>query len=268
MEGFAVKAKFVVSAVACAALATGVSGCGKADAPGSSGSPDKKAAEKKTFDGQSPDQIADKSVTATKKADSVRIRTEAAAEGRSATSDYVVDTKGNCAGTNTQQDAEAEMRRVDSVTYLKGNQQYWEALLKQQGAGAKGEKAASAFKDKWVKLPPADAKAAQAGCDKDAVIALFDRDKSERKGMTRAKDTQVDGKNSAVLQKRTAGGETITMYVAAEGEPYILKVEQKGGKAPITTTFSDYGKPVDAKAPPAGEVVDPQKQQKGGAAAS
>ncbi|MFJ2744958.1 hypothetical protein ACIO3O_35475 [Streptomyces sp. NPDC087440] len=261
------KAKFVVSAVACAALAMGVSGCGEADAPGSSGSPDKKA-EKKTFDGKSPDQIADASVAATKKAPSVRIKTEAAANGQSATSDYVVDTQGNCAGTNTQQDAKAEMRRVGSVTYLKANQQYWEALLKQQGSGAKGEKAAATFKDKWVKLPPADAKATQAGCDKDAVIALFDRDKSERKGMTRAKDTQVDGKNSAVLQKKTAQGETTTMYVAAEGEPYILKVEQKGGKAPITTTFSDYGKPVDAKAPPAGEVVDPQKQQKGGAAAS
>ncbi|MCX5205184.1 hypothetical protein OG897_27470 [Streptomyces sp. NBC_00237] len=255
------KAKLVVSAVACAALIVGVSGCADADAPGSAGS------DKKTFDGQSPDQIADASVTATKKADSVRIRTEATANGRSAASDYVVDTQGNCQGTNTQQDAKAELRRVDSVTYLKGNQQYWEALLKQQGSGAKGKKAAATFQDKWVKLPPAEAKATQAGCDKDAVIALLDRDKSERKGMTRAKDTELDGKDSAVLQKKTAQGETITMYVAAEGEPYVLKVEQKGGKAPMTTTFSDYGKPVDAKAPPAGEVVDPQKQQ-GGTAAS
>ncbi|MFJ6698291.1 hypothetical protein ACIQM4_19775 [Streptomyces sp. NPDC091272] len=258
---------FVVPAIACAALVAGLSGCADSEAPAASDGKKSPAAEKKAFDGQQPDQIADKAVASTKKAGSVRITAEASDGTRKSTADFAVDTKGNCQGTNTTQDAKAEMLRVDGSTFIKGNEQYWAAAVKQQGGGAKEQKATAAYKDKWVKLPPAEAKALQGGCDKDAVIALLDRDKTERQGMTRGQDTQVDGKQAAVLQKKSAQGGSITMYVAAEGEPYILKVEEKGGKVPATTTFSDYDKPVEAKAPPAGEIVDPQKE-KGAAAAS
>ncbi|GHH55852.1 hypothetical protein [Streptomyces candidus] len=189
----------------------------------------------------------------------MRLSSETAAGAQTSTADYALDTKGSCRGTNTLQDAKAEMRRIGPDTYIKGNAAYWTATLKQQGGGAKAQKQVAAFKDKWVKLPAAEAKAAQTGCDKDALLAAMDNDKSERQGMTRGKDTQIQGKNTAVLQKKTAKGETLTLYVATEGDPYILKLDEKGTKGTTTTSFSDYNNPVDVTAPPAGEVVDAAK---------
>jgi hypothetical protein len=249
----------LVSAVACAALAGGVTGCSDASsdtdgrkAPAKEG----QGQEEQAFEGQSADEIADKAIAATKKAQSLRLSTESAAGAQTSTADYALDTKGSCQGRNTLQDATAEMRRIGPDTYIKGNAAYWTATLKQQGGGAKAQKQAAAFKDKWVKLPPAEAKAAQSQCDKDALLAAMDNDKSERQGMTRGKDAQVQGKSTAVLHKKTAQGETLTLYVAAEGDPYILKLDEKSPKRTTTTSFSDYNKPVDVTAPPAGEVVD------------
>lgn len=253
------KLKFLVSATACAALAVGATACsGQSSDTGDTKSGTEK---EQAFSGASPDQIAEKAVVATKKAQSLRLATETNAGGKSVSADYLLDTKGSCQGTNTMQDAKAEMLRVGPDTFIKGNQAYWEAAAKRQGGDAKAQKSAETFKDKWVKLPAAEAKALQAGCDKDAILAALDNDKSERQGMSRGTDTQVQGKNTAVLSKKSAKGGTITVYVAAEGEPYILKVDEKGAEGTSTTSFSDFDKPVNPQAPPAGEVIDAAKQQ-------
>jgi hypothetical protein len=39
------------------------------------------------------------------------------------------------------------------------------------------------------------------------------------------------------------------MYVAAEGKPYLLKIDQKGGDEPGTIGFSGFNKPVPAEKP-------------------
>ncbi|MFJ9342262.1 hypothetical protein ACIRP0_23630 [Streptomyces sp. NPDC101733] len=251
---------FLLPAVACAALAIGATACSGAK----DSAPERKSGEAKkeqAFAGTSPDEIADKAVAATKKAQSLRLTTETNADGKSASADYFLDTKGSCQGTNTMQDAKAEMRRIGPDTFIKGNQAYWEAAAKQQGGEAKAQQSVEAFKDKWVKLPASGAKAAQAGCDKDAILASLDNDKSERQGMTRGADAQVNGQNTATLTKQTAEGETITLHVAAEGEPYILKIDGKGSKGISTTSFADFNKPVDPQAPPTNEIVDAAKQQ-------
>ncbi|MEV5619036.1 hypothetical protein [Streptomyces bacillaris] len=44
--------------------------------------------------------------------------------------------------------------------------------------------------------------------------------------------------------------------MATKGEPYLLKVTGKGGDEPGTLDFSDYDKPVNAKAPADKDVLD------------
>ncbi|MFG2622972.1 hypothetical protein ACGFXC_35710 [Streptomyces sp. NPDC048507] len=250
----------LLPAVACAALAIGATSCSGAKDSATDGK-NRESGKEQAFAGSSPDEIADKAVAATKKAQSLRLTSETNADGKSASADYLVDTKGSCQGTNTVQDAKAEMRRIGPDTFIKGNQSYWEAAAKQQGGEAKAQQSVEAFKDKWVKLPASGAKAAQAGCDKDAILAALDNDKSERQGMARGADAQVNGQNTATLTKTTAEGETLTVHVATEGEPYILKIDGKGAKGNSTTSFADFNKPVEPQAPPADEVVDAAKPQ-------
>ncbi len=95
-------------------------------------------------------------------------------------------------------------------------------------------------------------------CDKQALLAAMDSDKSERDGMRRGATTEVDGKDALTLTKQQADGEKLTLYVATEGEPYILKAVSEGGKQPGETLFSDYNEKVEVEQPPAGEVVDPK----------
>ena len=87
--------------------------------------------------------------------------------------------------------------------------------------------------------------------DSDTMLAGFEGGPNlARKGKT----TTVDGKPAITLTE-TDGDETYTTYVATEGKPYILKMVIKGGKEPGTVKFSDFDKPVDAKAP-TGDIVD------------
>ncbi|MGW5640984.1 hypothetical protein [Streptomyces sp. NPDC003832] len=91
-------------------------------------------------------------------------------------------------------------------------------------------------------------------CDKQKLIAALDEDKSERQGMKKDGTAEVDGTQAVKLTKES-GDETHSLFVAAEGEPYVLKSVVEGGEAPQTTTFSNYGDEVDPEQPAAGDTV-------------
>ncbi|MEU8795337.1 hypothetical protein [Streptomyces sp. NPDC048643] len=94
---------------------------------------------------------------------------------------------------------------------------------------------------KWVKMPAGDDQLTGL-CDKQGLLEALDEDKSERKGMSKGGSASVDG-TSAVKLTKESDGKTLTMYVASEGKPYILRVTTTGGSAPESTTFSDYNEP-------------------------
>lgn len=72
----------------------------------------------------------------------------------------------------------------------------------------------------------------------------------------KAEATTVDGQKALKLAKPVGSDdETTTVYVAAEGPPYLLKIVKTRGETPGTTTYSHYNRPVEAKAPPAKDVV-------------
>ncbi|MEV0123660.1 hypothetical protein AB0I16_19380 [Streptomyces sp. NPDC050703] len=222
-----------------------LAGCGD-DGDGKSGSD-------KPFSGQSADQIAEKAVAATKKAESLRMKGDAQQSGGKAmTVDLAVDKKKNCDGTIRMQNARADVRQVGQNFYMRGDEAYWKTALKgQPDAG----KAVTKLKGKWAKMP-AGQDADEGLCDKQKLIASMDEDKSERKGMKKGGTTTVGGQEAIKLTKKKAGGETLTLYVATEGEPYILRSTAEGGQTPNTATFSDYGKAVSPEKPAAGETVD------------
>ncbi|MFF1699481.1 hypothetical protein ACFVXC_38635 [Streptomyces sp. NPDC058257] len=232
----------MTAAVAGAALVA-LAGCG------GDGSDDKD----KPFAGKSADQIAADAIEATKQADSMHMKgAMRQSAGSSMTIDLSVDRRKNCDGTIRSQGASADVRHTKGTFYLRGDEKYWENALKGQSGG---DKIVPKVADKWVKAPADDATTKNV-CDKQALMASMDKDKSERKGMKKGSTTTVGGAETIRLTKKTSGGETITLYVATEGKPYILRTTSTGGKGPNTATFSDYGKSVSPEAPAPGETVD------------
>ncbi|MCM2412532.1 hypothetical protein [Streptomyces sp. RKAG290] len=237
--------KVLVAAVSVCMGVTVLAGCGNDSGKGAD----------KSTDGKSADQIAADAVKATRDAQSVRVRGNVQQPGGNEVRvDFHVDEQDRCTGTMSGQGAKADVIQVGQTAYVRGDEKFWQNALKGQ-PGA--EKAITRVQDKWVKSQPGQA-GIEGMCDKQAFLAAMDRDKSERKGMKKGSTSEVDGKKALALEKKQPGGEKLTLYVAAEGKPYILKSVTAGGKQPGEVTLTDYGKKVDAKTPPADQIVDPK----------
>ncbi|MFF7094391.1 hypothetical protein ACFY9A_18625 [Streptomyces rubradiris] len=236
----------LAASVICATTAVGIAGCSD---DGSSNQP---------FEGQSADQVAAKAVTATRNATSLHMAGKLSAQGKPLTVDFRVDTQKNCQGRLAMDSGSADVIHTGQTTYIKGDEKFWAGAARDS---AGGEKQARALSGPWVKVPVGDSRTTGL-CDKQGFLADLDSDKSERKGMTKGDVITVDGRKAIELRKKKGSGESITMYVATEGKPYILKLDQSGGKSPGTVVFSDYGKPVKATPPPAGKVIDGTKADK------
>ncbi|MFJ4902705.1 hypothetical protein [Streptomyces sp. NPDC088727] len=249
--------KALVAAVSVCLGVTVLAGCGNDSDKGSDKSSDKNAGKgsEKAFDGKSADEIAADAVKATRDAPSVRVKGNVRQPGGNVIRvDFQVDDQDRCTGTMTGQGAKADVIQVGQAAYVRGDEKFWQNALKGQ-PGA--EKTIPKVQGKWVKSQPGQA-GIEGMCDKQAFLASMDSDKSERKGMTKGDTGEVDGMKAMALEKKQPGGEKITTYVAAEGKPYILKSVTEGGKQPGEVTLTDYGKKVDAKAPPADQTVDPK----------
>jgi hypothetical protein len=232
--------------VICATAAIGTAGCSESE---SSDQP---------FKGQSADQVAAKAVTATRNASSLRMAGKVSADGQPLTVDFHVDTQKNCKGRMAMEQGSADVIHAGQATYIKGDKDFWANAAKNS---TPRQKQAQALSGRWVKVPVGDASTTGL-CDKQGFLADMDSDRAERKGMTKGDVTTVNGQKAITLRKKKGSGETITMYVATEGKPYLLKLAQSGGKSPGTVVFSDYEKPVKATPPPAGQVIDGTKGDK------
>jgi hypothetical protein len=76
------------------------------------------------------------------------------------------------------------------------------------------------------------------------------------RNLTREADTTVGGRPVAVLTEKTTA-ETTMVYIAKEGEPYLLRSTVTRGNEPVDLTFTDHDKPVDATPPTSDQVLDP-----------
>lgn len=226
--------KLLAVAVACAAAVIGVTGCSS-------------DGDKDPFDGMSADKIAKKAADASKGAGSFKVSGEGKKEGKPLKVDFAVAGSGDCTGKTTAVEGTAEFIVTDKSMYMKGDEAYWKS---QPG----GSQVTELVKGRWVETP----KKKGGVCDPDN---MFKTDKL--KGLERGEDTDIDGKKVAVLTKKK-GKETKTFYVALDGKPYFLRVVTRGSQDAGTTDFTDYGKPVDVKAPPAKDVVDMKKLANGG----
>ncbi|GAA1426424.1 lipoprotein [Streptomyces thermospinosisporus] len=214
---------------------------------------DGKNGKKEPFAGLSGGEIADRAVAATTGASSLRMRGDVPDEAAGAmTFDMALDRKGECAGTLTMKSGgEAELIKTGDTLYIK----YDEAFLRAQSEGepkADVDAAVDLLAGKWTKMSAtgADAEEIAGFCDLDEVLGDVEEGGSTA---SRGRTTTVDGTPALTLTERD-GKDRYTIYVATEGEPYLLRLDSTAdGDSPVT--FSDYEKPVPAKKPE-GEIVD------------
>lgn len=256
--------RFLVSAMVCATVIAGLAGCSKDSDSKAAGSDDKKATPsapatpKDPFAGLTADQIADKALDTTKAVNSLKAKGSYTDEDGLTNLDLAISQSGDCQGTMSNQGAGAELRQIGQVMYMKGDDKFWELTLKEDGSSAEETDAVvELFKGRWIKLPAEDAEADDMGklCDTDELFAPATKAKT---GLTKGADDKVDGKSVVTLTKKDKDT-TTTLYVATEGEPYLLKVTVVGGKEPGSAVFSDFDTPITVTAPPADQVTDPSK---------
>ncbi|HSX98871.1 MAG TPA: hypothetical protein VLG91_15995 [Streptomyces sp.] len=209
------------------------------------------------FAGLTGGEIANKAVKATTDAESLRMKGEGQdSSGETVQMDIAMNKKGDCAGTLSMNgEGEAELVKVGDTIYMK----YDEAFVRAQSKGSSKEEAdmvVDMLAGKWTKTSATakDSKDIASFCDLDTMLADF---KDVNSDATRGKTAEVDGTPAITLDEKD-GKDRYTLYVATEGKPYLLRVVSKSAKEPGDLVFTDYDKPVPAKAPK-GKVIDLDK---------
>ncbi|MFI8914290.1 hypothetical protein ACIGW4_22105 [Streptomyces sp. NPDC053513] len=236
-----------VTVLLCAAFALGATACGPSSDDAKPAGP---------FGDLSGSQIVDKAFAATKgaKALTVDIDQRAAAEPIKA---YLsLDSQGRCAGTLTTgaTDTVELIKPDDKNVYMR----FDEGSLREQVKDEDPETQKAVIKQlkgRWVKgsVSDPDNKDMLELCDPKQLLGGFEQGAS---GIEKGAETTVGGQKALALTEPGKGGESSTVYVATEGTPYVLRIVTKGGEDPGTITFSKYGKPAEAKAPAAKDVVE------------
>ncbi|GHG40443.1 hypothetical protein [Streptomyces zaomyceticus] len=259
------RAAAVVCVVAVAAGPAPAAAWADADAPAAA-VPSAVAPSPDPFTGLTADEIADRAVTATRSATSLRMAGRVVTDGQPLDIDFAVNDKDECTGLMKIKGGTAELRRIDRITYMKGDEAFWRVSMASQGMPEPQiDVTVELVKGRWLKIAPGQPGASDLGgvCDLKSLLSDLDKDEAERRGLTRGPDAEVDGTPVATLVKKRTGGETTTVSVSREGKPYILKMVRAGGEEPGTMVLSDYDEPVEVVVPPADETVDLSKLDAG-----
>ncbi|WP_405860471.1 hypothetical protein OG407_22030 [Streptomyces sp. NBC_01515] len=240
-------AALCLTTVAAAGLTGCLPGADKADSK-----------PKGPFAGLTGGEIADRSLTATTGASSLRLKGDIPDDesGGTIVIDMALDKKGECAGTlSFQGKGKADMVKSGDTIYMK----YDEAFLRAQSDGeskADTDAVVDMMAGKWTKMSAkgADAKDIASFCDLNSMLGGAADGNSDA---TRGKTTTLDGTPAIALHEKD-GKDSYTLYVATEGKPYVLRIDSVSAKDPGTLTFGEYEKPVPAKKP-TGKILDLDK---------
>jgi hypothetical protein len=248
----------LLAATATAGLTACQSGEGGDDTsatPATAPPPKKATTPADPFAGLTGAEIADRAVKATTGARSLRMTGDVPddASGGAIRIDMSLNRQGECAGTlSLDGQGKAELIKTGDTLYMK----YDERFLRAQSEGepkADTDAAVAMLAGRWTRTAATgqDAEDIASFCDLDSVLGDT---VGAGPDVTRGGTATVDGTPALVLHEKD-GTDRSTLYVATEGEPYLLRVTGTSEEDPGTLAFSAYDEPVPAEAP-AGDVLD------------
>lgn len=227
----------LVAAVATALVGLVLVGCGPttANAKPSPTGPKTNGIEKLGVQ-----QIIDKAVEAAGDADTLHAKGEGTENGTQVELDVRIKPGKGGVGYVVTDGLRMDIIIVDDSIYMKADKEYWTKYA--------GAQAAQVIGDKW-------AKASAKQKDFADLLDLFDAKKSVQESLKytgglpkKGKPEKVDGQLVLPLVDRDGA----KAYIALTGEPRLVKVVDKDGKA---STFT-YDETFTLKAPPANNVFD------------
>ncbi|MFF4601638.1 hypothetical protein ACFY12_02615 [Streptomyces sp. NPDC001339] len=256
----------VLVGAACAALAAALVGCAGEDPDAGTNGVGKLP----------PATIEAKARAAAEHAATVHLSGKVVSKGVTYTLDMSLAKDGARGGLTTRS-AGFQLLRVGRALYLKADAAFWAGeKAAEKGGGKPGEKAegkpggkpagksgapggsgvpdpetARKLGGKYVKVPAADPvyQRFSGFTDKETLLAGL---LGLHGDLTAGDRGTVDGTRTIRL---TAGGGTGgTLDVSLEGTPYPLRLQRAGGAGEVR--LADWGKSVDLKLPPKGQVVD------------
>jgi hypothetical protein len=197
-------------------------------------------------DTRSADQLLDEANLTMKALTSVTIVMDvtSAGGGRRYSSRLTTDLKSRCTLKATwSYGSELEQIRIGETDYIHPNDVYLEMW---------GRKTVPAMRhSRWLKSPVSAAKGADNLVDCAWPFSSFGK-------ATKGNPTELDGKPVIpveVVDDEVEGG-IYTFYVAAEGKPYLLKVDYKEAQHHRITNFRGFNKRLDIQPPAAADVLD------------
>jgi hypothetical protein len=214
-----------------------------------SGCSDDSADRPGSFEDGTAAEIRDQVVADMEKLSSVRMAGTAQVEGQPITLDVHMDTEGNCVGSIVLKGGRAQLINTPTESYLRGDRPFWQNTSQ---TPAQGEAFVRRVGSKWVRMDDG-AGDFTSFCDLDQIVSGIGEGST---GVEKGDFGRVDGQGAVSLTKPGSVGGTDTVWVAAEGRHYILKLETVGGDEPGSFTLSGHDQPVDLQIPDRSEVVD------------
>ena len=236
-----------IGSIGALAVLTACSGGGGTEGGGDDGGGSDFAAE-------SASAIEKASIEDMKSINAVHMEGSITQQGNEIGLDLSLTTEGDCAGTVSRgESGSAEVVTLDGTSWFKPDEEFWRAQ-----AGPAADNIMSQVGDNWVQLPEGDQSFASF-CDLDELLDQIDddQDKPSEKGETE----EVDGAEAITLTRDDEQEGTITVWVAVDDPHHILKVQQEGGDAPGSFTFSEFDEDAAIEAPADDEVITVEELQ-------
>ncbi|MGW2179800.1 hypothetical protein ACWCXX_17205 [Streptomyces sp. NPDC001732] len=202
-------------------------------------------------------QIADRSRDALLSARSLHLSTrgDLGTDSPPMRLELTLDRDGNCNGSvdlGRNQGSVRIVKRGEAV-WVKPDANFW----KNQVPGG-GSAFAAILDGRYMKGSADDPRlrGLADGCDLDTFQKLVrDNADNERGTLDKGRKTTLAGAPVVPLT-RTQDDRTLTMYVAATGKPYPLRITVRGGGADAVVGFSAFDKPVPTATPPPDQSYD------------
>lgn len=189
---------------------------------------------------QSSNQIIKSGVTATKGAKSFTLSGHVTSNGQPVSINMTYNPNGSTTGTLVINGQTVHLLKVGSTVYMSADKSFW---TKNANAAA-----AQLFAGKWVygSINQSTFSDFQSFLDRQSLVSSFFSNVSPNGSYKKLRVSTINGQKVVGISDRTDNG---TLYVAASGRPYIVRLQGGDSSGSADLTFTHYGRTVKVKAP-------------------
>ncbi|MFE0427172.1 hypothetical protein [Streptomyces sp. NPDC058953] len=233
-----------------------------ATACGDEGKDDTGKGKDDPFAGKTDAQIVEAAIKATKGAQSVTVAGQGPMDPEPGQPKLRTDINlsihadGRCTGSmGVKGQGSMEIVSTGTAAYIRPDETFLNTQIKDPSMPAgQAEQVVKMMKGKWLTgSKDGDFATFAEICDLEKIMKEDAGDKSVKPtDARRAGETTVNGQKAL----KFTGPDGTEAYVAAEGEPYLVKIVGKSDGEPYTLNYSNYGKAPLPKVPSPDDVLD------------